>query len=186
MPNGLINKEVWNMSKIELSFNESVSPIEQEKTEMDSDNLKISRFPNLYQRDFGTIVDYIFVFFCAYLIAVKLLPQADDISVQFGIVLLALFLYDSVLTAYSCTLGQLLFRFRIRQRATLQRIPIHLSLVRSVLKLLLGGYSMIAIIFNRERRAVHDYATGSIAISPSDINDKDYNKYHTSQLRRGN
>ena len=160
------------MNKIEPTFNASVSQIEPQKTKMDSDNLKISKFPNLFQRDIGTLVDYIFVFFCAYHLAVNLLPQSNEISVQFGIVLLALFLYDSILTAYFCTLGQLLFRFRIREYATLQRIPIHLSLVRSVLKLLLGGYSMIAIIFNRERRAVHDYATGSIAISPSDISDE--------------
>ena len=154
------------------SFDGNVSQIEQKKTEMDSGNHKISKFPNLFQRYFGTLVDYIFVFFCAYHVAVNLLPQSSETSVPYGVVLLAIFLYDSVLTAYFCTLGQLLFRFRIRERATLRRIPIHLSLVRSVVKLLLGGYSMIAIIFNRERRAVHDYATRSIAIYPSDVIDE--------------
>lgn len=160
------------MNEIETGFNGSVSQIAPEKVGMDSGNLKVSKFPNLFQRDFGTLVDYIFVFFSAYHIAVNLLPQSGNVSVQFGIVLLALFLYDSILTAYFCTLGQLLFRFRIRERTTLRRIPIHLSLVRSVVKLLLGGYSMIAIIFNRERRAVHDYATGSIALHSGDVNGK--------------
>jgi len=163
------------MNRIEPSFDGSVTQIEQGKPQMDSGNHKISKFPNLFQRYLGTLVDYIFVFFCAYHVVVNLLPQSGGNSVQFGIILLALFLYDSVLTAYFCTLGQLLFRFRIRERATLRRIPIHLSLVRSVVKLLLGGYSMIAIIFNRERRAVHDYATRSIAIYPSDVIDETSN-----------
>jgi len=160
------------MNRIEPSFNENISGINQEKTERKSANDNISKFPNLFQRYFGTLVDYIFVFFCAYYIAVNLLPQSAGDSVQFGILLLALFLYDSVLTTYFCTLGQLIFRFRIRERATRRRIPLHISLVRSVVKLLLGGYSMIAIIFNRERRAVHDYATYSIATYPSDVIDE--------------
>jgi hypothetical protein len=159
------------MDRIEPNFDGNFSQIKQEKTKIDSDNHKILNFPNLFQRYFGTLVDYTFVFFCAYHVVVNLLPQSHENSVQFGIVLLALFLYDSVLTSYSCTLGQWLFRFRIRECTTLRRIPIHLSFVRSVVKLLLGGYSMIAIIFNRERRAVHDYATHAIALYPNDVID---------------
>ena len=103
------------------SFDGNVSQVEQEKTEMDSGNHKISKFPNLFQRYFGTLVDYILVFFCGYYVAVNILPQSSESSVPYGVVLLAIFLYDSVLT---------------------------------------------------ERRAVHDYATRSIAIDPSDVIDK--------------
>jgi uncharacterized RDD family membrane protein YckC len=127
-----------------------------------------NKLPALFQRYFATLVDYIFVFTCAYLVSIYT-PLFNVSSAETFIpIIVSLFIYDALLTSKLCTLGQLIFRFRVRNYEDLSRVGLLLALKRTVIKLVLGVYSLVAILFNRERRAVHDLITETIAVSPQD------------------
>jgi len=125
--------------------------------------------PALYQRYFATLIDYIFVFSCAYIISIYTPIFNAGSAESFIIIIAVLFIYDAFLTSTFCTVGQFVLNFRVRSYNNLARITFTLALKRTVIKLLLGAYSLIAILFNRERRAVHDLLTKTIAISPKDV-----------------
>ena len=126
------------------------------------------KLPALYQRYFATLIDYVFVFSCAYFISIYTPLFNNASAVTFLPIIAALFIYDALFTSKLCTVGQFIFKFRIRKYNGLKRIGFLLALQRTVIKLVLGAYSLIAILFNRERRAVHDIFTKTIAVSPKD------------------
>jgi uncharacterized RDD family membrane protein YckC len=132
------------------------------------DDLIPVKFPALFQRYFAALVDLIFVFFSAYLVSTYTSLFESASLEQFIVILLLLFTYDALFTSKLCTLGQLLLNFRVRNRTGLNKIAISTALLRSAIKILLGGYSLIAMIFNQERRAVHDFVTDTLVIFPGD------------------
>ncbi|MFT5676511.1 MAG: hypothetical protein ACI808_002456 [Paraglaciecola sp.] len=96
-------------------------------------------------------MDLMLIFVSVYLVAAYT-PLFESASFeQLIVILLLLFAYDAFFTAKLCTLGQLLLNFPIRNRAGLNKIAISTALLRSVIKILFGGYSLIAMIFNREQ-----------------------------------
>jgi hypothetical protein len=80
------------------------------------------RFPALYQRYFATLIDYIFVFSCAYFISIYTPLFNSASAVTFLPIIAALFIYDALLTSKLCTVGQFLFKFRVRNYNGLDRI----------------------------------------------------------------
>ena len=126
------------------------------------------KLPALYQRYFATLIDYVFVFSCAYFISIYTSLFNSDSAATFLPIIAALFIYDALFTSRLCTLGQFIFNFRVRSYNGLKRIGFLFALKRTVIKLVLGAYSLVAIIFNRERRAIHDLITATIAVSPND------------------
>jgi len=154
------------MTKIESTL-EGMLPAEKEHKKIINSPLP-KKLPALYQRYFATLIDYMFVFACAYAVSIYT-PIFNGASAETFIpIIAALFIYDALLTSKLCTVGQFMFRFRVRNYKDLSRIGFSLALKRTVIKLVLGIYSLIAILFNRERRAVHDLITDTIAISPRD------------------
>ncbi|NQZ23619.1 MAG: RDD family protein [Colwellia sp.] len=127
------------------------------------------KLPALYQRYFATLIDYMFVFACAYSVSIYTTVFNEGSAETFIAIIAALFIYDALLTSKLCTVGQLIFGFRVRSHKNLSRIGFALALKRTVIKLVLGIYSLIAILFNRQRRAVHDLITETIAISQKDV-----------------
>ncbi|MFT4939275.1 MAG: putative RDD family membrane protein YckC [Paraglaciecola sp.] len=126
------------------------------------------KFPALYQRYFAALLDTALIFASAYFIS-TFIPFFENTSFeQFIAVLLLLFTYDAFFTAKFCTLGQLLLKFRVRNRAGRNKITFSTALLRSAIKILFGGYSLIAMIFNRERRALHDFVSNTLVIFPDD------------------
>ena len=108
-------------------------------------------FPAFYQHYFAALVDLAVIFVSAYFVAAYT-PLFESVSFEQLIVILMLsFVYDAFFTAKRCTLGQLLLNFRVRNRSRLNRIVISTALLRGVIKILFGGYSLIAMIFNREQ-----------------------------------
>jgi uncharacterized RDD family membrane protein YckC len=65
-------------------------------------------------------------------------------------------LYDPILTALGGTLG--------RVEDYTRKISFGNALIRFVVKVLFGWWSFIAIHFNKERRALHDLAAGTIVL----------------------
>lgn len=63
------------------------------------------------------------------------------------------------------TLGNYLMKIKVRDNLnTIKRINLLQSYIRFVLKFLLGWVSFLTIHGNKQRRAIHDFAAGSVMI----------------------
>jgi len=73
--------------------------------------------------------------------------------------------YEPVCTAFGFTIGNYMKGLRVRQYSnTNKKINIFMAFIRYVLKIGLGWISFLTIHFNNERRAIHDFAAGSVMI----------------------
>jgi uncharacterized RDD family membrane protein YckC len=75
-----------------------------------------------------------------------------------------LFCYEPVLTSRLCTLGQRITGIRVRTLESRGRISILNAFKRSAVKLLLGFISLFLIPATRKRRALHDFAAGTVVV----------------------
>jgi uncharacterized RDD family membrane protein YckC len=82
----------------------------------------------------------------------------------------AMLLYEPVMTAYACTLGQKVMRIRVRDANSLhgnqpeRRLNLLMSVWRFLMKSMMGWLSFVTIHSNADRRAIHDFAAGSVMI----------------------
>lgn len=125
------------------------------------------KYPSLRERVIAILLDNITVllfFFLVTYISGEIIAIHTSLKpfIFFGI----LFLYEPITNTYICTIGQFLMGFRIR-RVTEEnkRINFFQALVRLLFKYTLGWLSFVTITFNPQRRAIHDYATGSVALN---------------------
>ena len=72
--------------------------------------------------------------------------------------------YEPIFTAYFCTLGQKATGIRIRKLSSGKRISIFQAHLRIIVKILLGILSFFTIPFTKNKRAIHDFAVGSLVI----------------------
>jgi uncharacterized RDD family membrane protein YckC len=122
------------------------------------------RYPELTRRYFSSVIDGILVFTTAMALAFALQAQSL-VGVRVVAVLLVFLTYEPILTSRRCTVGQFAMGIRVRRyHAVAERISLPAAYLRYVLKLLLGFFSFFAMSFNRERRALHDLAAGSIVV----------------------
>jgi uncharacterized RDD family membrane protein YckC len=81
------------------------------------------------------------------------------------IVIFLYFNYEPLLESRNCTLGQRLMGIRVRDYNDRSKaISLPKAHLRIITKMLLGSISFLAMVFSKERRAIHDYAAGSIVI----------------------
>jgi uncharacterized RDD family membrane protein YckC len=72
--------------------------------------------------------------------------------------------YEPLATAFGCTLGQALMRFRVRTVEGLKRIGVTQAYGRFLVKYLLGIISFVTMPARSDRRAIHDLASETIVI----------------------
>ena len=122
------------------------------------------RYPELSRRYFCSFIDGMIVFTTA--MAVGLALQGEKlVGVRITAILLVVLTYEPVLTSRLCTAGQFAMGLRVRRYKSVDdHISLPAAYLRYVVKLILGFYSFFAMSFNRERRAVHDLAAGSIVV----------------------
>jgi uncharacterized RDD family membrane protein YckC len=84
-----------------------------------------------------------------------------------GILFVVVFiLYEPILVAFGSTVGQLILNIRVRNFYNpLKRVAFPMVFVRFVIKVFLGWLSFITVTFNINRRAIHDFVSGSVMIS---------------------
>jgi len=84
-----------------------------------------------------------------------------------GVIFALIFvLYEPILVSFGCTTGQLLMNIRVRDFKNPQKkLNILLVLIRFIVKIFLGWLSFLTVTFNINRRAIHDFASGSIMIA---------------------
>jgi uncharacterized RDD family membrane protein YckC len=160
------------MQRVEQSFNNEPIKHEIENTQRIKEPSVTGEFPSFYKRYFALLIDTIFVFVLFYLIlSITEYLLGYSVSEQYLYFALIAFIYDALLTSKLCTVGQLLFGFRIRNDASYRKISLTSACIRTTSKWLLGWISIIVIVFNKQRRAVHDIMSGSIALSPKQVDD---------------
>ena len=88
-------------------------------------------------------------------------------------------LYEPVLTAYACTLGQALLSTRVRRVETLGRIGLKAAYIRLLMKYVasilgpLGGVSgpvptAVSVFPEGDGRALHDLTAGTVVVDAGD------------------
>ena len=74
-------------------------------------------------------------------------------------------LYEPIGIATGGTIGNRIKGIRVRQQNhPVLKLPVPQSFVRYILKVAFGWLSFITIHFNKERRAIHDLAAGSVMV----------------------
>ena len=126
--------------------------------------------PSLLARYQSSFIDAL-VLLTALVILSMALDALGDVPGWVRVVLIgAMLLYEPVLTAYACTLGQKVMRIRVRDANSLrgngpgQRLNLPMSVWRFMMKSMMGWLSFVTIHSNPERRAIHDFAAGSVMI----------------------
>jgi uncharacterized RDD family membrane protein YckC len=74
-------------------------------------------------------------------------------------------IYEPLSMTLGCTLGNYLMKIRVRKsNHPEQKINIAQAFIRFLIKMLLGWISFLTIHSNKEKRAMHDFAAGTIMI----------------------
>jgi uncharacterized RDD family membrane protein YckC len=122
-------------------------------------------YPPLVTRYKAVLIDLILLFAILVTTMVVLGDSEYRSPVMITLGLLAGFVYDPVLTAYSATIGQRLMKIRVRRFSNpTKKVGIVSAYVRAIVKWPLGWLSFITINFNSEHRAIHDFAGGSVVV----------------------
>jgi uncharacterized RDD family membrane protein YckC len=130
-------------------------------------------YPNFFRRYLALLTDGFFILVLYYVVLKSTEYLLNyTISEQYLYLVFWAVIYDTFLTSKFCTLGQFLFSFRIRDSKTLDRVGLLSALVRTLVKLVLGSISVIVIIFNRKRLALHDMISTSIALNNAELQAK--------------
>ena len=126
--------------------------------------------PQLQTRVKSTMIDtLVYIFMLIVLVeAFEVFPNVSDWVRGFFFFLTML--YDPIFTSTSRTLGQWLMNLRVVDYNALKfedrvkRINFFLALFRVIFKGLLGVASFFTIHTNEDKRAIHDYISGSVVI----------------------
>jgi uncharacterized RDD family membrane protein YckC len=125
-------------------------------------------YPSLLRRYVSTLIDLFVVL--GLLFAFAKSPLYDPNAAQPTVwPIWLVVVYEPLLTSFACTAGQLCMHLRVRRVSDLRRPRLHLTLVRWLVKALLGAVSILFLPSQRHRRAIHDLASGTIVENARDV-----------------
>jgi uncharacterized RDD family membrane protein YckC len=121
-------------------------------------------YPTLVTRVQSMFVDGIFILFLMFGLSAIIDRTGDAPGWVRGVLFIGLwFVYEPLSITLGCSLGQYLFRLRVRKYDNeRKKINIFQSFIRFALKFLLGWISFLTIHTNPQRRAIHDLASNSV------------------------
>lgn len=123
-------------------------------------------FPTLSDRVQSTFIDSLFIVALMFISASSLdkyenAPDWIRIALFFGIWAI----YEPLFTTLGGTIGNRLKGIRVRShQAPSKRINFLQAFLRFIVKMALGWISFLTIHSNKERRAIHDMAAGSVMV----------------------
>jgi uncharacterized RDD family membrane protein YckC len=123
-------------------------------------------YPSLSDRVQSNFIDVILIMVLMF-VAAAALDKYDNAPDWIRIVLFfgLWAVYEPLCTTLGCTLGNYMKGIRVRRYTNeSKRINFFAAFVRYCVKVLSGWISFIAIHFNPERRAIHDFAAGSVMV----------------------
>jgi uncharacterized RDD family membrane protein YckC len=124
----------------------------------------IGNYPTLAQRYFATTLD-VFVVISLTITLVKILEaNSPETGPLWYLVFIPAVFYEPVLTSKFATIGQAVFKFRIREASSGEKIGILKAYARLLIKFILGIISLFTIPNNKQRQAIHDKAVSTLAV----------------------
>jgi uncharacterized RDD family membrane protein YckC len=122
-------------------------------------------YPTILRRYLSTFIDGMLILTVMLLCSMVFSQNTDTARILSKVIILSMFfIYEPFCTSQFCTLGQKIMGIRIRKASNYERISILQAYIRIIVKIFLGFYSFFTIISSDKKRAVHDYAAGSIVI----------------------
>lgn len=134
------------------------------------DHSMIYELPTIKTRYISTFLDSMLILLAIFGIA-AFFERFENVPDYVRVILFvfAVILYEPILMSFGCTFGQLIMNIRVRKfKDPERRIFLHGAFFRLLSKLFLGWISFISISFNQNKRAIHDFASGSVVIVPRD------------------
>ena len=125
-----------------------------------------TEYPLLGDRVQSSFIDLILIVILMFVFA-SVLDRYENVPDWIRIVLFVGLwaVYEPLCTSLGCTVGNYAKGIRVRQHNGItKRINIFQALLRYILKMGLGWLSFVTIHSNPERRAIHDFAAGSVMI----------------------
>jgi uncharacterized RDD family membrane protein YckC len=123
-----------------------------------------AEYPTILRRYLSTFIDAWFIIACLIFVPYVIGDEENTLYVRIIIAAIMLFVYEPLFTSKLCTLGQKITGIRVRNRINYQQLAFPLALLRVVIKWLFGFISFFSIVFSEEKRAIHDFVSGSIVI----------------------
>jgi len=128
-----------------------------------------NQYPSLNTRLQSIFIDTMFVIIMMIVVS-SILDKFSNVPDWLRIVLfVAIFIiYEPVCLTFGCTIGNYIKRIRVKKYAdTNSRINFFQAMIRYSVKVCLGWLSFLTIHSNPSKRAIHDFASGSVMISRS-------------------
>jgi uncharacterized RDD family membrane protein YckC len=126
------------------------------------------RYPNLLRRYLAALIDAVIIILLVVFIGRLLLYAGGNQSLGVLVFFLVVLAYEPLLTAFLCTAGQAVMRFRVRDIQTGGRVPLWRVYIRVVVKTFLGLISFLTLPARRDRRAIHDLAARTLVVEASE------------------
>ncbi len=121
--------------------------------------------PTILRRYLSTFIDGMLVLTVS--IALSFAIKADSTFAcyaRMAVYILMFICYEPIFTSRYCTIGQKLTGIRVRTVIALEKISIPAAFLRIFVKVFLGFISLLTIPVTKDRRAIHDFASGTIVI----------------------
>lgn len=127
------------------------------------------RYPDLKTRVQSTFIDgvlIILLMFAAAWMFDRINPGEEQEGWIKALVFAGIWcIYEPLCTTLGATAGNYLMKIRVRRMSdSSRRVNLFQAFARFVIKALLGWISFLTIHFNPERRAIHDFAAGSVML----------------------
>jgi len=120
-------------------------------------------YPSVFRRYLSTLLDVLVLWSWIYIVTrVPITVESNWIAA--AVIAPVILTYEPMLTAFRCTVGQWVFRLRVRTFEGGERISIPQAYGRLFVKYVLGAISILTIPARPDRRAIHDFATETIVI----------------------
>lgn len=123
-------------------------------------------YSSLPRRIKASLIDSLIVLtlFIALPVTFNALFQNESVLAAFLMYTPILILEPLLVSFSGATIGQHLFGVEVVKINTLAKCPLLLSFIRYYTKILLGGFSVIYMLFSKKHQAIHDYIAGTIVI----------------------
>jgi uncharacterized RDD family membrane protein YckC len=135
------------------------------QTDSQTSEERTEQYPLLTDRIQSTFIDTVFIVFLLFVFA-SWLNRYENVPDWTRIILFAaLAIYEPLFTSLGGTLGNYIKGIRVRRyQSPGRKINFFQAFLRYGIKLSLGWISFLTIHSNKNKRAIHDLASGSIMI----------------------
>ncbi len=124
-------------------------------------------YPGLYQRIVAVFVDSIILTIFV-IITVDIFSYFETVTSVAKVIafILIFFLYDPILTSFFAgTIGHKATGIRVKQANNPNKnIYFHIALIRYLIKASLGWISLLTVIGNSKKQAIHDLIVNSVVV----------------------